>query len=94
MLTRLMFPADAYKDYVTTYRDLPYGSTLGISLKDIDIYSDICISIYISRYIGLRGKGQYMRVFGNIRVLFAYIDISRYNAQYNGTYIAGPTIHM
>ena len=65
-----------------------------MSLKDIDIYSDICISIYISRYIGLPGKGQYMRVFGNIRVLFVYIDISQYNAQYNGTYIVGPTIHI
>ena len=34
------------------------------------------------------GKGQYKRFSGNIRDFCAYIDISRYNAEYNATYIA------
>ena len=34
------------------------------------------------------GKGQYTRFSGNIRVFYAYIDISWYNAEYDATYIA------
>ena len=50
--------------------------------------------LYTSTYIGLPGKGQYMRVFGNIQDLFVYFHTSRYNTQYIHTYIAGPTTHI
>ena len=40
--------------------------SVGMGLKDIDICIDIHISSYISRYFRLPGKGQYMRISGNI----------------------------
>ena len=65
-----------------------YTLALAMGPNDIDICSDIHISIYISRYMRMPAKDQYMRISGNIWVLFRYIDISRYIAVYNATYIA------